>query len=230
MVPMMTLMMGVSAIVGPRRIEPLSRLYCWGQVRLTGSTWEAVVHPEVDPSTPYLFAQNHTNLFDHVVLYNATPHFKQGLELAEHFRIPVYGWFMRARGTIPVAKGAQGQTPEVLANIRREVANGGSILAFPEGHRTLDGRVRPLRRGVFFIARDVGLPVVPVAVVGMWAVQRKGDWRIRPGWHVTVFCERPIPTAGLTDEQIPALADEVHRALSARVDAWGREHGLLGEA
>lgn len=230
MIPMMAAMMVLGLLLGSKRIEWLSRLYCWGQVKLTGARWKAVVHPDVDPKQTYLFAQNHTNLFDHVVLYNATPHFKQGLELAAHFKIPVYGWFMKARGTIPVMKGKDGQTAEVLENIKREVAAGGSILAFPEAHRTLDGRVRPLRKGVFFIARDVGLPVVPVAVVGMWAVNRKGDWRIFPGWEVTVFCEAPIETAGLTNDEIPALAERVHQVLSERVDAWGRENGLLPTA
>jgi 1-acyl-sn-glycerol-3-phosphate acyltransferase len=223
MIPMMTLMMVVSAVVGARRIEGLSRLYCRGQIALTGSRWRAVVHPGVDPRQSYVFAQNHANLFDHVVLYPATPHFKQGLELEEHFKIPVYGWFMKARGTIPVKKSAGGQGPEVLDRMRREIALGGSILAFPEAHRTLDGRVRPLRKGVFFIARDLGLPVVPVAVTGTWAMNRKGDWRIFPGWDITVFCDAPIPTAGLTDDEIPALAERVHAALSARIDAWDRE-------
>lgn len=227
MIPMMALMAFFGAILGPRRIEPLSRLYCRGQVFLTGSRYRTVVHPSIDPAKSYLFAQNHTNLFDHVTLYCATPHFKQGLELQEHFKIPVYGWFMRSRGTIPVRKGSQGQTPEIMENMRREVSTGGSILAFPEGHRTLDGHVRPLRKGTFFIARDLGIPVIPVAVTGMWAVQRKGDWRIRPGWEVTVFCEEPIETAGLSDDEVAQLAERVHSVMAARVDAWGREHGLL---
>ncbi len=226
MVPMMLSMMVLSAIFGSRRIEAISRLYCRGQIWLTGSSYKAVVHPDVDPATSFLFAQNHTNIFDHVVLYPATPHFKQGLELAEHFKIPVYGWFMKARGTIPVKKGSAGQTPEILAHMRSEIAKNGSILAFPEGHRTLDGCIRPLRKGVFFIARDLGLPVVPVTVCGMWAVQRKGDWRIHPGWTVTVFCDEPIPTEGLKDADIPALAAQVQQVMEGRVSAWAAEHGL----
>lgn len=204
------------------RTEFLNRLYCKGQVALTGSTWRAVVHPDVDPNQPYLFAQNHTNHFDHVTLYPATPHFKQGLELEQHFKIPFYGWFMKARGTIPVRSGKDGQTPAIMARMRDEVARGHSILAFPEGHRTPDGRVGPFRRGVFFIARDLGLPIAPVAVTGMYRVMRKGSWVIRPGQEVTVYVDKPIPTAGLTDDQIPALADEVHAVIAARVDAYWR--------
>lgn len=225
--PMLGTMGLLNATVLPSdRSEFLNRLYCKGQLALTGCNWKAVVHPDVDPEQPYMFAQNHTNLFDHVTLYNATPHFKQGLELEKHFKIPLYGWFMKARGTIPVRSGREGQTPEIMDNMRREIAAGHSILAFPEGHRTLDGRVGPFRKGVFFIARDLGLPIAPVAVTGMYRVNRKGSWLIRPGQDVTVFVEKPIPTAGLPDSAIPELSDQVRSVISDRVDAYWR--GELG--
>ena len=72
---------------------PLQRWYAkWG-LKVTGSSWKAVVHPKVDPGRPYLFAHNHTNHFDFILMHNATPHYKQGVELEEHFKIPFYGWF-----------------------------------------------------------------------------------------------------------------------------------------
>lgn len=222
MIPMMTGMMALSMVIHPKRYDGLSRIYCRGQLALTGCRWRAVVDPAVEPDRPYLFAQNHVNLLDHVTLYPATPHFKQGLELESHFKIPVYGWFMRARGTIPVRPGRAGQTPEIMERMRQEVAAGHSILAFPEGTRTRDGRVGPYRKGVFFIARDLGLPVVPVAVTGMYNVLRKGSALMRPGWDVTVYVERPIPTAHLRDDEIPALAEQVRQVAAARVDRYWR--------
>lgn len=223
LVPMMAPMTLLNATIGPEKLERISRIYTRTQVALTGSKWRAVVHPDVDPAGVYLFAQNHTNHFDHVTLYAATPHFKQGVELESHFDYPVYGWFMKARGTIPVRPGSKGQTPEILARFQAEVAKGHSILAFPEGTRTPDGRVGRFRTGTFFIARDLGIPIVPVAVTGMYEVMRKGSYLLRPGHTVTVYVEKPIPTAGLRDDEIPALAVEVQRVVAARVDAYWRE-------
>jgi len=222
LVPMMTGMFALSMVVPPRRTDWLNRLYCLGQMKAVGARWRAVVDPSVDPERPYLFAQNHVNLLDHVSLYPATPHFKQGLELESHFKIPVYGWFMKARGTIGVRSGKQGQTPEIMANMRSEVARGHSILAFPEGTRTLDGRVGPFRKGVFYIARDLGIPVVPVSVTGMYSVLRKGSAIMRPG-DVTVYVDAPIETAGVPDAEIGELAEAVRRVMEARVDAWWEE-------
>lgn len=222
LVPMMTSMFALSMVVPPKKTDWLNRVYCLGQMKAVGARWRPVVDPAVDPNTPYMFAQNHVNLLDHVSLYPATPHFKQGLELESHFKIPVYGWFMKARGTIGVRGGKEGQTPEIMANMRREIDQGNSILAFPEGTRTLDGRVGGFRKGVFFIARDLGIPVVPVSVCGMYCVLRKGSAIMRRH-EVTVFVDAPIPTAGVSDEGIEALAEQVRSVMAARVDAWWAE-------
>lgn len=220
MVPMMTGMTALSWVAHPRRFDALSRAYCRGQIALTGARWRAVVHPAIDPARPYLFAQNHVNLLDHVMLYPATPHFKQGIELEEHFRIPVYGWFMRARGTIPVRRGSVRGLHELAERMRREVELGHSILAFPEGTRTRDGRVGRFRRGLFVMARDIGLPIVPVAVTGSYEVLRKGSALLRPGARVTVWCEEPVPTAGVPDAGIPDLVEHVRRVIAERVDRY----------
>ncbi|TNF32889.1 MAG: 1-acyl-sn-glycerol-3-phosphate acyltransferase [Deltaproteobacteria bacterium] len=224
LVPMLSTMTVAHKLLPGRELEPLNRLYCWGQLKLLGVRWRAEVHPDVDPAQPYMFAQNHTNHFDHVALYNATSHYKQGIELKKHFDYPFYGWFMKARGTIGVDKGKGGQSPEVMAQMRAEVARGHSILGFPEGTRTRTGRVGPFRKGLFFIARDLGLPVCPVAVTGMYEVMRKGSPLLRPGGVVTVHVGPPLPTAGLSDDEVPALAEQVREVVAGHVDRYWERH------
>jgi 1-acyl-sn-glycerol-3-phosphate acyltransferase len=227
MVPMMTVMTAASFVVPPDRTDGLSRLYCRGQVALTGARWRAEVDPAVDPDRPYLFAANHVNLLDHVTMYPATPHFKQGIELASHFRIPVYGWFMQTRGTIPVRGMSSRDGQQALERgVRAEVAKGHSILGFPEGTRTRTGRVGTFHKGLFRVARNVGLPVVPVAVTGMFEVLRAGSSLFRPGGEVVVWCGAPIETAGVSDAGLRELAERVRAPIAARVDAhWERHVG-----
>ncbi|MCB9594593.1 MAG: 1-acyl-sn-glycerol-3-phosphate acyltransferase [Sandaracinaceae bacterium] len=220
LVPALGGLAAVYQAVPSHRIDWAGRLYCKVQLALTGCSWRAVVHPSVDPERPYIFAQNHTNHYDHVLAYNATPHFKQGLELESHFDYPFYGTFMKARGTVPVRRGARGQTDELTGLIGKEVEEGRSILAFPEGTRTRTGRVNPFRRGIFFIARDLGVPVVPVAVTGAFDLMRAGSLMLRPGSQITVYVEEPIEMAGATDEEVSELADRAQRAVAARVDDY----------
>jgi 1-acyl-sn-glycerol-3-phosphate acyltransferase len=216
-------LIGLQMIFPADRLEWLNRLYCRGQIKLTGSKWRAVVHPSVDPKRVYMFCQNHINHFDHTTIYNATPHFKQGIEAIEHFKFPVYGYFMKQRGTIAVRRGSQGQTPEIMQHMRNEMAKGHSMLAFPEGTRSKDGRIGPFRKGLFYIARDLGIPIVPTAVTGAQHVLHKGSLVMRPGHEIVVYCDEPVETAGLTDEQIPELIERVRGPMVKRVDDYHAE-------
>lgn len=217
---MLSLLTILYRFVGPDRVQFLERFYSRTQLALTFNRQVHHVHPDVDPETQYIFIQNHTSHLDHVAMYTATPHFKQGIELETHFDYPVYGWFMKARGTIPVPKDRQGALEALRRAVREEVDRGHSILGFPEGHRTLTGRVGKFYDGIFQIAIELGVPIVPVAVTGLYDVLHKGSLVIRPGHVISVFVEEPITTDGLTEDDIEALRDRVRDVISARVDAY----------
>jgi 1-acyl-sn-glycerol-3-phosphate acyltransferase len=218
--PMMGLQMVLHRTVGPDRMQWVERLYTRGQIALTGSRWRAVVDPAIDPATPYLFFQNHTNHLDHCAMYAATPHFKQGVELEEHFRYPIYGAFMRSRGTLPVRRNSPRDFLQLREQIRAELQRGHSLLIFPEGTRTLTGLLGPLQQGVFRIALEIGAPIVPVTVTGMYRVMRKGSLLIRPGHEVTVYCDAPVATAGMKRRDLPDLVEKVRSTMAARLDAY----------
>jgi 1-acyl-sn-glycerol-3-phosphate acyltransferase len=174
----------------------------------------------------YMFAQNHVNLIDHCTVYDGTPHFKQGIELASHFELPFYGWFMKQRGTIPVYRDRRDGQERLLQSVRSEVARGHSILAFPEGTRTRNGRVGRFKSGLLRIAHALELPIVPVAVTGMFEVMRKGEPYIHPGLRVTVYLERPVETRGVPVSELPKLIEDVQRTVARRVDDF---YGIAGD-
>jgi 1-acyl-sn-glycerol-3-phosphate acyltransferase len=181
-----------------------------------------VVHERVDPQRAYVFMQNHVNHLDHCTLYCATPHFKQGVELEDHFRYPVYGAYMRRRGTIPVRRGDVGGLRQLLERMREELSGGHSLLIFPEGTRTVTGHLGELQPGLFRIVQQLGAPIVPVTVTGMYRVMRKGSYLIRPGHEITVYCDEPIETSGLSRRDVPALVERVRATMQARLDAYWR--------
>ena len=204
------------------QLEWLTRVYTRGQLLVLGTRVEYVVHPDVDPKRQYMFVQNHVNMIDHCTVYAATPHFKQGVELASHFEVPFYGWFMRQRGTVAVYRDrpAREAQQSLSDGVQREVDKGHSILVFPEGTRTVTGRVGPFRNGLFRIAHQLGLPIVPVTVTGMFEVMRKGEPYVHPGRRVTVYLDRPVETQGVSKQELPQLIKQVHRTISERVDAF----------
>jgi 1-acyl-sn-glycerol-3-phosphate acyltransferase len=181
-------------------------------------------HPDFDPNRVSLFVMNHTSILDaHVALW-AIPHAFCGVQHAHHFKVPVYGWLMKRGNGIGVLKGGQGQAQMVAEQVRDRARRGISILGFPEGRRTQNGRLLPYRKGLLLMARDGGLPVVPIAVRGLWQILRRGEWVVRPR-KLEVYVGPQIETEGLDDNQIQELADNCQRFTADYV-----ERGVLGDA
>lgn len=180
-------------------------------------------HPDFDPDRVSMFLMNHTSVLDAHVACWAIPHAFCGVQHAHHFEVPVYGWLMKRGNGIGVRKGEGGQGQWVADQIRDRARRGISVLGFPEGRRTQNGRILPFRKGLLLMARDGGLPVVPLAVRGLWQILRKGEWVVRPG-PLDVFVGPQIETEGLSDDAIGELAENLHRFTADYV-----ERGVVGD-
>lgn len=205
--------------VDPRRNDWPQRWLFRNVLRAAGVKFEVRRAPGFEASRTCLFVSNHINIFDAFVVYSAIPQFLRGLELVSHFRIPAYGWMMRRFGNIPVYKNPTAtQIRELYERTRAALDDGISIVVFPEGGRTLDGRVRPFKEGVFRMAVQFGYPIVPVAITGSFAFNRKGSWMLYPG-KIVVYLLDPIDTRGLDKNEVQALRDRVRAAISEKIES-----------
>jgi 1-acyl-sn-glycerol-3-phosphate acyltransferase len=124
----------------------------------------------------------------------------------------VFGWVLLSLGQIMVDRADASQAREALASAASGLAGNHSVLIYPEGTRSRDGKLQPLKKGGFFIAMRAGLPIVPVRVSGSHDIVPSGSLSVRPG-HVVVELFDPIPTEGMTDADIPKLIERVRDAL-----------------
>jgi 1-acyl-sn-glycerol-3-phosphate acyltransferase len=159
----------------------------------------------VDGAGTYVYVVNHVNLMDMFVIYQAIPHYTRSLELAEHFSWPIFGRFITAAGQIPVDPNDKRVTAAGLKRAARMLREGDSLVVLPEGERTLDGTVGRFHGGAFRLAIQTGRAVVPMAIRGGRAVNRRGDWRLRPG-RMEVLLGAPVPVEGMTLKDADALA------------------------
>lgn len=188
-------------------------------LRFGGVKLEVTFDPGFDASRPSVYCSNHTNLFDAHVACATIPHAFGGLMNEWQFKIPIYGWMMRMSQGIGVDR--KKKPAEILMHISREARDrakrGISVLAFPEAHRTRDGRVQPFRQGVFRMARFAKMPLVPFAVRGMFAVNQRGSFIFNPG-RVQVYVGPSIETAGLSEKQLQDVSNRMQRQMSHFVD------------
>jgi 1-acyl-sn-glycerol-3-phosphate acyltransferase len=192
-------------------------------VYFTFSRFRREEDPRYDRKRVVMFVQNHVSMFDGVIACASIRVPLCGLENAAHLKVPGYGWLLRGANAVPVEKGAR-RYVQLAEAIKERAARGISIVTFPEAHRTLDGKVQPFRRGVFRMARDAGIPIVPLGVRGAFRMLPKGALTMRPA-NLEVYVAPPIETEGLSDQQLVEVMDRAHQVLTA----WVERREKLGD-
>lgn len=199
----------LAAAFGARRIDPAMRFFCRSMVRLAGTRVRVEKADGFDAERTSFFVVNHVNQFDPFFLYTAIPQLVRGLELESHFSIPFYGWLMKRFGNVPVPDE---RTPSGLKRtyrLAREALDAGtSLIVFPEASRTLDGKLQPFERGAFRMAHQLGYPIVPVTMAGMFEFHSKGSFFLNPH-PVTIHIHDTIDVAGMPRAELDGLADRV---------------------
>jgi len=189
-----------------------------GGIRLDVRGWERVPQRQA-----VVFMANHESNIDPPAIFACLP---PVLVLAkkESFRIPILGPAMRRRGFIPVDRADRERAIEAVEQASRALRAGHSFVVFPEGTRSPDGRLQPLKKGGFIMALKAGAPIVPVSLSGGRRIMRKGDGAIHPGTIRVTFHE-PIPTAGRSVEDRDEVIREVREALLSGLadDEWSFE-------
>ena len=168
----------------------------------------------VDPSRAYFVVANHQSWVDIPALFAALPVPLLFLAKRELAHIPFLGSYIEAMGMVYVDRAARKESTRTVDQAARRLREGLSILSFPEGTRSPDGRVRPFKTASFAAALDAGVPVVPVALEGPARILPRDGFRARPG-TIRVAIGEPIPTASLSREDRAALARRTQEEVEA---------------
>jgi len=186
----------------------------WSRSILAASGIQVAVSgmERIDPARPYIFMSNHQSNFDIPVLLAHLPVQFRWLAKAELFKIPVFGRAMRGAGYISIDRADREAAFKSLGEASEAIRKGVAIMIFPEGTRSLDGTLKPFKKGGFVLAVDAGVPIVPVAIRGTHAIMAKRTWIIRPR-DVAVEVGEPIDTSDCTRATKEALMERVRAAI-----------------
>lgn len=162
----------------------------------------------------YVFASNHQSIYDIPIVFATIDRDLRIVAKASLGRFPFLGWHLRLAGHVLVDRDRPGAG--VVKRMRRLVEDGASVIIFPEGTRSVDGTVGRFKGGIFLMAIETGLPIVPVTIAGSRHVMKKGRLMVCPG-EVTLTVHDPIPTDGLAREDARALAERVRAVVTGIV-------------
>jgi 1-acyl-sn-glycerol-3-phosphate acyltransferase len=171
-----------------------------------------VVHPELIPSSgPAVLTPNHVSFVDWLVVASASVRPVRFVMDEEYARRRVVRFLFRGAKVIPIATVRD--KPEVLARaydrIASELQNGELVCIFPEGGITSDGELAPFRPGIERIVARTPVPVVPVALIGLWGsfFSRQGGGAMRRPFRrlwsrVEVRIGESIPPEAVTAQRV----------------------------
>jgi 1-acyl-sn-glycerol-3-phosphate acyltransferase len=193
-----------------KRVYGISRFWAWAILRIGGASVKIHGLHHLSLNQPYIFMVNHQSNIDIPVLLHGLPAFQlRWIAKKELLWVPFFGWAMWAAKHIAVDRSDRSDALAVLAKARRQIDQGISIVVFPEGTRSSDGRLLPFKRGGFLLAVKTKMPIVPVTINGSGRILPKGDWRIRRG-AIEVAVGEPISMENYRPGTIRQLAAEVY--------------------
>lgn len=139
----------------------------------------------------YVFVANHQGAFDIWTIYGYLNHnfkwlMKKGLE-----DIFLVGRACKSAGHIFVDDTKLQSIKETIAEAEETLKEGMSLVIFPEGSRTFDGRMIPFKRGAFMLAAEFRLPVVPITIDGAFRAMPRTTYNVTPG-TITMTIHKPI--------------------------------------
>ncbi len=197
-----------------RTLDRFARL--WGRMLLASGFIQVRAEgvEKLDPKATYVFVANHTSYMDIPALLAAIPHQFRFFAKKGLYRIPLLGTHLNRAGHLPVDRtNARDSLKSMSEGARIVREQGTSVLLFPEGGRSPVG-LRAFKEGAAYIAIKAGVPVVPIAIVGMREKLPMHSIHLRSG-NVTVRVGDPIPTEGMTLKDREELTWRMYRDIAA---------------
>lgn len=188
-----------------------SRLFCFlafVKVRVKG-------RENIDPSTSYVFVCNHQSAYDIFAIYGYLGHNFRWMMKASLRKIPLVGLACECSRQIYVDKSSPAALRHTMERAEKQLQGGMSLVVFPEGARTMDGRLHNFKRGAYMLASEFRLPVVPVTIDGAFNVLPRFKTLPVPG-TIRLTIHKPIyPAAEGQPYDMPKLIEQTRDTIAS---------------
>ena len=216
-----TIVLGTTSLFGSlverrgRFAHGCARLWSWLILATTGVSVDVRGLDILSRGRTYIFVSNHQSIYDIPVIFATLPYQLRIIAKESLGSFPFLGWHLRRSGHLLVDRRRPDRAG-ILERWRALVGEELSLIIFPEGTRSPDGRVGPFKAGSFLLAIEAQLPIVPISISGTRLVMRKGELTTKPG-DVTLVIHPPIETAGLDVASARDLAEQTRAIVAASI-------------
>ena len=199
------------------RGHAVARFWSRLNLALSGVSTSMSGEDHIDHDQPYIVMANHQSHYDVFVLMGLLPLQLRWIIKMELRKIPIFGIACEKVGYIFIDRGNHEKAQKSLDAAGEKIRAGSSVIFFPEGTRSADGKLQTFKKGGFVIALEAQVPILPVTVVGGKEILPKGSLRILPG-DMKVIIHDPISVEGYTYETKERLMERVREAIEADLE------------
>ena len=209
------------AISGGEVFHKLARNWSYLLLKIVGIKIEIIDFANLDKSKTYIYAVNHSSLFDiPILLYglndNARIMYKEELE-----KIPIFGYVLKLSPFISIQRADARNAMEAIDSSAKSIKEGDSVIIFPEGTRSVDGNLGEFKRGAFLLATKAEKPIVPVTIVGSYNILPKGQKKLSPGTVKLIINQEILNESDSKQSQIKLL-NEVRDIISENLEKYSK--------
>ena len=191
----------------------LTRLWAKSVFLLMGKRIHIIGSENINKEEKYILLANHASLFDIVAIASFYPEVSWfGHERL--LKVPVFGRFLRMTDYVPFREPTITNTRHMLEQLM-EKANDRTVALFPEGTRTVNGKISPFYRGFIYLFRSREIGMLPVTLNGFYDFKPKTRFYINFGTRLEVVIHKPIPRDELIDKTDSEIIDKVKTVIES---------------
>jgi len=209
--PVAVLLWAATAPFDRRRVL-LHRFTCFWASLYTwlNPAWRVEVHgrEKIRRDAAYVIVANHQSLLDILVLFRLFVHFKWVSKI-ENFRVPCIGWNMSLNRYIKLQRGSRESVTQMMLECERTLAEGSSVMIFPEGTRSRDGCLQAFKPGAFTIAQRARAAILPIVVEGTARALPKRGFVLQGRHAIRVRVLDEIPYAAFAERPVEVVSEDV---------------------
>ncbi len=172
--------------------------------------------PHIKPDQSYVVVANHQSTYDILVVYGYMPLDFKWVIKKELRKLPFVGYACHKMGHIFVDRSNREASIAAMKEAKKRLVHGTSVFFFPEGTRSNGKDLKPFKKGAFKMAKDLGLPILPLSIANANQVMPSQSLRIVPG-VITLTFHEPIGTEIVERESLTALMLEAQKMVGSSV-------------
>lgn len=190
-----------------------ARLLVW----ITPMHLEVCGRENIDVNQSYVVVSNHQSQFDILALYGwLGVDFKWVMKM-ELRRVPILGIACEKLGHIYIDRSNTQAALNSINQAQKKITGGTSVLFFPEGSRSRDGKLKPFKKGAFRMALDLDVPILPVTINRTRNILPSDTADLFPG-KASMIIHEPVSIKGYTDETLPELMEKVRSVIKSKLE------------